>query len=246
LRKSRVAAAITVALMCVVCASILAQVSSRKKDKGAWGDVSVANFAPASPSKEYVYAGGRLIATEEPDTQPPVFPNGCPATMNVAAAYSCPYATNTQVNYANPQATDNNPGVTVSCSPPSGSSFSVGTTTVTCTATDAAGNTATCSFNVDVFSACLADNSNAGSVVLFNASTGEFRFCCGGVPAASGLGTLTVHGCDVTIDNIKGNRTVHISASGGTGTGSATIKINGVVTCQITDSAMAGDVCTCP
>lgn len=47
-------------------------------------------------------------------------------------------------------ATDNCPGVTLSCSPPSGSTFSVGATTVTCTATDAVGNTATCTFTVTV------------------------------------------------------------------------------------------------
>ena len=42
------------------------------------------------------------------------------------------------------------PGVTIVCSPASGSAFSKGTTTVHCTATDAAGNTASCSFTVTV------------------------------------------------------------------------------------------------
>lgn len=45
---------------------------------------------------------------------------------------------------------DNRPGVTVVCTPPSGSVFPKGTTTVTCTATDAAGNTASCGFTVMV------------------------------------------------------------------------------------------------
>jgi hypothetical protein len=40
--------------------------------------------------------------------------------------------------------------INVVCNPPSGSVFPVGTTTVTCTATDAAGNIASCSFNVTV------------------------------------------------------------------------------------------------
>jgi len=39
---------------------------------------------------------------------------------------------------------------TVICNPPSGSLFPIGTTTVTCTATDAAGNTSACSFTVTV------------------------------------------------------------------------------------------------
>ncbi|MDW8309910.1 MAG: HYR domain-containing protein, partial [Verrucomicrobiales bacterium] len=40
------------------------------------------------------------------------------------------------------------PPITVDCKPPSGTKFPVGTTVVTCTATDARGNTATCSFRV--------------------------------------------------------------------------------------------------
>jgi hypothetical protein len=47
-------------------------------------------------------------------------------------------------------ASDNHSGVTVACIPPSGSTFAVGTSTVTCTATDAADNTDTCSFTVTV------------------------------------------------------------------------------------------------
>src|SRR3569623_3241976 len=48
------------------------------------------------------------------------------------------------VTYTNPTATDNvDASVSVSCSPASGSVFALGTTTVTCSAQDAAGNTAT-------------------------------------------------------------------------------------------------------
>jgi sugar lactone lactonase YvrE len=48
-------------------------------------------------------------------------------------------------------ATDNaDPNPVVSCTPASGSTFAVGTTTVDCTATDAAGNTSTGSFTVTV------------------------------------------------------------------------------------------------
>jgi hypothetical protein len=47
-------------------------------------------------------------------------------------------------------ATDNVPGVTVACSPTSGSTFAIATTTVTCTATDAAGNHTTRTFTVKV------------------------------------------------------------------------------------------------
>jgi hypothetical protein len=54
------------------------------------------------------------------------------------------------INYPEPDVSDNCPGVTAVCSPPSGSFFPVGTTTVTCTATDDTGNTATCSFTITV------------------------------------------------------------------------------------------------
>jgi hypothetical protein len=55
----------------------------------------------------------------------------------------------TVVTYASPTATDNAPGpVTIACSPASGAMFAVGTTVVTCTATDASGNVATATFNV--------------------------------------------------------------------------------------------------
>ncbi|HEY9173663.1 MAG TPA: HYR domain-containing protein [Verrucomicrobiae bacterium] len=45
---------------------------------------------------------------------------------------------------------DDNPGAIIECVPPSGSVFPKGTTRVTCTASDAAGNTAACSFTVTV------------------------------------------------------------------------------------------------
>lgn len=55
------------------------------------------------------------------------------------------------VAYLNPSATDLVDGaVAVSCAPPSGSVFGLGTATVTCSATDAAGNTATSNFGVTV------------------------------------------------------------------------------------------------
>jgi X-Pro dipeptidyl-peptidase len=60
-------------------------------------------------------------------------------------------ASGTVVNYTNPTATDNeDPNPTVTCTPASGSKFTVGSTVVTCTAKDANGNTSTKSFNVVV------------------------------------------------------------------------------------------------
>ncbi|SFS72298.1 HYR domain-containing protein [Marininema halotolerans] len=59
----------------------------------------------------------------------------------------------TVVTYPDPIVTDNCPGeITVTCSPASGSFFPFGMTTVTCTATDPSGNTATETFTVFVTS----------------------------------------------------------------------------------------------
>jgi hypothetical protein len=58
-------------------------------------------------------------------------------------------ATGAVVSYQTPSVTDA-VGATIVCVPPSGSTFPIGTTTVTCTATDAAGNRTVRSFTVTV------------------------------------------------------------------------------------------------
>jgi hypothetical protein len=80
------------------------------------------------------------------DEIPPTF-TSVPADMTVDATGPA----DTVVRYALPTATDNAPGpIAIACTPESGSAFVVGTTTVTCTATDVSGNTATATFNVTV------------------------------------------------------------------------------------------------
>src|SRR5260370_36757985 len=55
------------------------------------------------------------------------------------------------VTYSNATATDNCPGVgTPVCAPASGSNFPKGTTTVTCTVSDASGNVGSCTFTVTI------------------------------------------------------------------------------------------------
>jgi hypothetical protein len=70
-RATRMMSAIALALICVVGTSILAQVNLRTKGSGGSSEVSVAGLPAGSPSKEYIYAGVRLIATEEPGGAPP-------------------------------------------------------------------------------------------------------------------------------------------------------------------------------
>ncbi len=75
------------------------------------------------------------------DVTKPVF-TGCPATIKVGACHNV-------VTYTI-KATDNGGTATVVCVPASGSTFNVGTTKVTCTATDQCGNKAVQTFNVVV------------------------------------------------------------------------------------------------
>ena len=71
----------------------------------------------------------------------------CPA--NIVASTDSGQCTKSNVTYT-ATATDNCPGVTVTCNPASGATFAKGVTTVTCTASDTAGNNTTCSFTVTI------------------------------------------------------------------------------------------------
>ncbi|MCM3871767.1 MAG: DUF5011 domain-containing protein [Pyrinomonadaceae bacterium] len=96
------------------------------------------------------------------DTQAPVI-GACPSPISVNETSSG--SGSAVVNYSTPSATDNSGSVSVTCDQPSGSSFSVlgSPHTVTCTASDDAGNTNSCSFAVSV-------NEVAGNCVLTTVS----------------------------------------------------------------------------
>jgi uncharacterized repeat protein (TIGR01451 family) len=80
------------------------------------------------------------------DSQPPTVT--CPA--NVIAVDNPPGSGTAVVNYTLPTTNDNCQGVTTVCTPPTGSVFPVGITTVACVISDAGGNSASCTFNVTV------------------------------------------------------------------------------------------------
>jgi hypothetical protein len=85
-----------------------------------------------------------MVTPPPADTQAPVIA----AHANV---YATTLGTSAAVSYTAPTATDNvDTSVAVSCAPVSGSAFSLGTTTVMCSAHDAAGNSATSAFAVVV------------------------------------------------------------------------------------------------
>jgi hypothetical protein len=85
----------------------------------------------------------------------------CPADITVTALVSQV----SRVVTFSATATDNCPPATAACNPPSGTAFAIGTTAVTCTATDTSGNTsAPCSFNVTVVTATTGGDSDNDGV----------------------------------------------------------------------------------
>lgn len=85
------------------------------------------------------------------ETTPPPADTTPPVIEAHADVYATTTETSVEVTYTTPTATDDVSGpVAVSCVPPSGSAFAVGTTTVACGAQDAAGNAATSTFQVVV------------------------------------------------------------------------------------------------
>lgn len=148
----------------------------------------------------------------------------CPA--NVTAVTPKPGDPSTIVNFQAPMVTDNCPGATVACLPPSGSSFSAGTTPVTCTATDTSGNTAGCSFTVTVWDVCIKDDQN-GDFLLFNSFTGDYLFTrCGvGGFTMTGRGEISRSGCVVALhDDTRVNASFDRCVIAPRNTGTATIK----------------------
>lgn len=167
------------------------------------------------------------------DTQPPTL--ACPANVTAVATPACPFASNVVVTFATPAASDNCAGVTVACTPPSGSRFPLGTTAAACTATDAADNTASCSFSVTVFDVFLRDDANPTTTLLFNSQTGDYRFACGGT-TFTGRGGVTLRGCAATLQHNPADRRVLASIDQSTFRGSSSLQSPpGSTRCTISD-----------
>jgi hypothetical protein len=127
-----------------------------ERDTAVWIDLR----PPAGGGGWFIY--GSTFA----DTTPPIL--FCPADIAVSTA---PGQCSAVVEFT-VTATDNSGTVTVACNPPSGSAFEKGTTTVTCTATDGAGNAATCSFTVTV-NDVEKPSISAPAAVLANTDAGK-------------------------------------------------------------------------
>lgn len=126
--------------------------------------------APGSYTITYTATDGanpvtRTRTVNVVDTTAPVI--ACPANVNVYLPLNST-ATSMVVNYTAPTATDTCGGVSVTSTLASGSVFPVGTTTVTATATDASGNTSSCSFTVTVLYNFTGFFSPIGNLPVLN------------------------------------------------------------------------------
>ena len=179
------------------------------------------------------------------DTQPPTIT--CPGDQTAVTdqtACGGPGGACQVVNFTT-TASDNCPGVVVVCNPPSGSCLPPGSTTVTCTATDASGNTATCSFSVTVFDVVLQDDSDPSIVLIWNSITGQYRFCCKGT-TFTGIGKSTVQGCVFTLQHNPADRRVLGRVDKAVHAGTASIQAPpGTLRCTITDRNTLNDTPTC-
>ncbi|MEW6065059.1 MAG: HYR domain-containing protein [Bacillota bacterium] len=123
------------------------------------------------------------------DDEPPVIT--CPSNQVVFVA---PGLCEAVVNYPPPMATDNCPGVTFSCDPPPGSTFPLGTTTVTCTATDASDNVSSCTFAVIVL-----DNEPPTITCPINITLNNDPGQCG---AVFNFAAIATNNCPGTVNTI--------------------------------------------
>jgi hypothetical protein len=119
------------------------------------GDIITLSQSPAGPYTVGITTVTLTVADNAGGT------NSCTATVTVVdhipPTITCPSTVmapalspaGAVVAFSDPVASDNC-SVTVTCVPPSGSTFPIGDTTVNCTASDPSGNTNTCSFTVHV------------------------------------------------------------------------------------------------
>ena len=104
----------------------------------------------------------------------------CPANVTAAGTATDGGTISTIVTYGAPAASDNCGVASVTCVPASGSVFEEGTTTVTCTAVDTSGITASCAFTVTVatgFGVCCFDDATGDTwSIVTDPASPLFRF----------------------------------------------------------------------
>jgi hypothetical protein len=183
------------------------------------------------------------------DTQSPTLT--CPANMTV----STPIGSCTAIVNYTPTATDNCTGaISIVSTPASGSVFNLGTSTVTVVATDAAGNSSTCSFTVTVndgqlpvisqqpvlTKACVGSNA-VFSVTATNVVTYQWQQWNGTAwvnVTGANAATFTIPGVNQTM-NTNTYRVVLNGLCTVVNSNAATLNVNPLPTASIVSSAPA-------
>ena len=173
------------------------------------------------------------------DTTPPTLIN-LPADITEEATGPA----GAQVSWQAPTATDVNPAhPIVSCSPASGSTFALGTTTVNCSATDAANNTANGSFTVKVQDTTSPSITNVPSDITAEATSSAGATVTFTKPTATDIVDGDLSSDKVSCDPVSGSpfplgtTTVTCTATdnaGNTASGSFDVIVKGA-TEQVTD-----------
>ncbi|KAG2449914.1 hypothetical protein HYH02_000020 [Chlamydomonas schloesseri] len=164
------------------------------------------------------------------DTAAPVFSNVPSNIANVQATGPSGAA----VSYAAPTASDAVSGaVTPSCSPASGATFPIATTTVTCTATDGRSNSATATFTVTVVDTAAPVISGAVDTVLVTNTASGAQYSSAIWPNAI---TAT--------DAVDGSRAVSCTVPGGTSIYAATFTASAATTVTCTAADTRGNTAT--
>lgn len=224
-----------VTIACGACFNFQARFTPTSKGAKA-ATLTIASNDPANPSVMVDVSG--LARKLEMIT--------CPSDITVVTAN--PGDTSVIVNYPPPVIVDNACAVTVVASKPSGSSFPVGTTIVTITATDAANQSVSCSFNVTVFDVCLQDDAS-GDFLLFNSFTGDYKFvrCGPNGFTVMGRGKITRTMCLLKLEDARLMATLDRCLIAPLFKGSAKFKPNPIApTFFINDSDTRNNTCICP
>jgi lysophospholipase L1-like esterase len=126
--------------------------------------------------------------TPPPPPPPPPVANAPSLACGEGISRSTVNASGLVLNFDTPPVTDGQGSVNVTCNPGSGTTFPIGTTEVTCTATDTLNRTATCSFNVTISK--LPTLSKTRYLAFGDSITaGEVTFPAGTL--SSGMGLIT-------------------------------------------------------
>jgi hypothetical protein len=145
------------------------------------GNASVCSSARLLFIKRCPTTDGSSVTVSKDTTPPPPTDTTAPVIDGHEDVRVETTQTSAEVSYDAPAATDDTDGtVGVSCAPASGTTFEVGTTTVTCSAQDAAGNTASSTFAVIVVQVpptpyVMASQDDES--FLCSADSGSWRIC---------------------------------------------------------------------